>query len=112
MMWSAQRLAARVSDRSSASSEARNSATSMVRRSRVQACRRVVAAPQPDPCPVVHGPVPEDIALQGAGPALLPATGRPVLLRAPYADRAGGSVRIRARMNAWYDANESLGAGP
>ena len=86
MMWSAQRLAARVSDRSSASSEARNPATSMARRSRVQACRRVVAAPQPDPCPVIQGPAPEDIVLHGAGPAavLLPVRGRPVPLRALY----------------------------
>ena len=96
MMWSAHRLAAWVSDRSSASSEARNSATSMARRSWVQACRRAVAPPQPEPCPSPHG----------AGPPPGAA------VAAPCPVRAGGSVRIRDRMNAWYDGNDSLGGGP
>ena len=88
MMWSAQRLAALVSDRSSASSEARNSATSMARRSLVQACRRAVAPPQPEPCPVLPG-------RPAAGPP------RPAPWPAAEPGRDGGSVRIRARMNAW-----------
>ena len=78
-MWSAQRLAASRSERSSASSEARNSATSIARRSLRQAVWRRTAA-----------------ALAGSGglPASPAAASRP-------AGWVGGSVRTRARMNAW-----------
>src|SRR5208283_915653 len=78
MIRSAQWLAELRSDRSSASSEARNSAASMARRSLLHGRRLLVLPPGP------------------AGPPGL---------------TDGGSARIRARMNAWYDANDSLTGG-
>src|SRR5215467_6510064 len=95
-MWSADRLAARRSDRSSASAEARNSATSIALRSALQACRRACAPDHAD-----------SGSCQASFVAGLPK-GRP----APAAAEAGGGrARIRDLMNAWYDAKDLLTGG-
>src|SRR5215472_10492357 len=109
-MWSAHRLAAFLSDKSSASSEARNSATSMARRSGRHATRLDA------PGPIRPGPRSAD-PLRSARPAplrlpeaevaaiqLLPLAARvptPVAVREPPAGGVGGSVRMRDLMKAW-----------
>src|SRR5215470_16387509 len=112
-MWSAHRLAALMSERSSASSEARNSATSMALLSRRQAVRREAPGPI-SPCPA-QPDAPAELAPERPEPLRRDCAGRADAWRGLLAASApteagtreyllawaGGSVRIRALMKAW-----------
>ena len=84
-MWSAHLLAALRSDRSSASSDARNSATSIALRSLLHACRRASA------------PAQADSGSRVASLAAAPPNGRTT---SAAARTGGGRARIRDLMNA------------
>src|SRR5215468_8445533 len=98
-MWSAHRLAALMSDRSSASSEARNSATSMALRSRRQAVRRDAPGPI-SPCPVGPG-APDWLAPDRSEPLRRPSAGRADAWRDVVVAKVPTAAGTREQLLAW-----------